>query len=204
MSHVHRLKTTLIRDCRLTVARGLLFILVSCYAERVLADTHGVLLSWDASPSDENIVSYQIYYGGMSGTYTNFQSVYDPSAAVVLGLEENATYYFAVKSVDYFGNTSDFSDEVSVQVAAPKPVALQTQVYADGDGVPFAMTITGTNSTPTDWELDWSTNLVNWNYVTGDHGIDVFYVSYFSDNSQIFYRLVDDYTPLFNNPNTGL
>ena len=160
-------------------------------AGNVFGATRGVVLTWDAPAGTNTIAEYHVFYGTKSGIYTNSVIAYDPNGLVIQNLQGDTTYYFAVMAIDTDGNSSALSGEASLTLLTPKPVQLQMQVYADDNGVPFAMTITGTNTTTTDWELDSSPDLVNWTYVTGDHGVDIYWEAYFSDADQMFYRLVD-------------
>ena len=160
-------------------------------AGNIFGATRGVVLAWDAPTGTNTIAAYHVFYGTKSGVYTNSVTAYDPSGLVIQNLQGDTTYYFAVMAIDTDGNSSALSAEASLLLLTPKPVKLETQVYTDGNGVPFAMTITGTNTTTTDWEIDYSSDLINWNYLTGDHGTDVYALVYFSDADRMFYRLVD-------------
>jgi|SRR5450756_1383269 len=171
--------------------RTFLFFLLSL-GGTAFGGVHTVWLGWDQSPPDENVMGYVVQYGTTHGLYTNIDLSIYPDGDLLTGLQEGATYYFVVYAIDAEGNTSPLSQELVYTVPIPEPVNLQTQVYPDGNGVPFAMTITGTNSILTDWELDSSPDLVNWTYVTGDHGIDIYQIVYFTDATQMFYRLLDN------------
>ncbi len=72
-------------------------------------------LFWDANP-DPSVVGYNIYYGGVSGVYTNMVSVSSATNTVISGLTEGQTYYFVVTDYDSFGDESPFSNEVSYLV----------------------------------------------------------------------------------------
>ena len=175
---------------RRPVMLAVLAFLLTC-AGQVYGVTRGVVLTWDPPAAPEaTIAEYHVFYGTQSGIYTNSLTAYDP-ALVIPGLAGDTTYYFAVMAIDTDGHSSSISDEASIFLEVPKPVELATEVYADDNGVPYAMTISGSNSTTTDWELDYSTNLVDWTYLTGDHGIDVYTVVYFGNADRMFYRLVD-------------
>jgi hypothetical protein len=51
-------------------------------------------LAW--SPSlDTNVVGYNIYYGGLSGNYTNKINAGKGTNITISGLVAGATYYFA-------------------------------------------------------------------------------------------------------------
>jgi hypothetical protein len=85
-----------------------------------------VTLLWDPSP-DTNVANYNIYYGGASGNYTNEISFGDVTSAVVSGLSDGATYFFAATSVDSSGDESDFSNEIFYSVPGP-PVLLTSNL----------------------------------------------------------------------------
>ena len=159
-------------------------------AGNVFGANRGVVLTW-AGPPNVTIAAYHVFYGTKSGIYTNSVTAYDSNGLVIQDLQGDTTYYFAVMAIDTDGHNSSLSTEASLRLLNPKPVRLETEVYADGDGVPFAMTIAGTNTTTTDWEIDYSPDLINWTYLTGDHGVDVYALVYFEDADQMFYRLVD-------------
>jgi Bacterial Ig domain/Fibronectin type III domain len=74
-----------------------------------------VTLAWNPS-TDTNVVGYNIYFGGASETYTNKISVATGTNAVVSGLVEGATYYFAATAYDSTGMESPFSNEASYSV----------------------------------------------------------------------------------------
>lgn len=63
----------------------------------------------------EDLAGYKLYYGISSNALTNVITINNPglSVYVVEGLAVNATYYFAVKAIDFSGNESIFSNIVS-------------------------------------------------------------------------------------------
>jgi len=160
-------------------------------AGNVFGATRGVVLTWDPPIGTNTIAQYHVFYGTKSGVYTNAVTANDANGLVIQNLQGDTTYYFAVMATDTDGNSSALSAEASLLLLTPKPVKLETEVYTDGNGVPFAMTITGTNTTTTDWEIDYSQDLKNWTYLTGDHGTDVYALVYFAYADRMFYRLVD-------------
>ncbi len=72
-------------------------------------------LFWGANP-DPSVVGYNIYYGGASGVYTNMVSIGNATNAIISGLAEGQTYYFAVTDYDSFGDESPFSNEITYLV----------------------------------------------------------------------------------------
>ena len=102
------------------------------FAQIPTASASTVTLAWDPS-ADTNVSSYNIYYGGASGSYTNEISAGDITSAVVSGLSEGATYFFAATAVDSTGDESDFSNEISYSVPGPPILSatnLSSSIYA--------------------------------------------------------------------------
>jgi hypothetical protein len=85
--------------------------------------TGTVTLAWDPSPGTNTIASYNLYYGGASGTYANVVSAGTNTTVSISNLVEGATYYFAATAVDTDGLESDYSTEVSALI----PVKLTNQ-----------------------------------------------------------------------------
>jgi hypothetical protein len=74
-----------------------------------------VTLAWEPS-TDPNVVGYNVYFGGVSETYTNKISAGDATSAVISNLIPGATYYFAATAYDSTGLESPFSNEASYVV----------------------------------------------------------------------------------------
>ncbi|MFQ5602113.1 MAG: fibronectin type III domain-containing protein [bacterium] len=80
-------------------------------------NTGSVQLSWD--PNQENdLAGYIIYYGQASQNYSSTVQVGNQTSHRVSGLEVGRRYYFAVTAVDFSGNESLFSNEVSAVIPA--------------------------------------------------------------------------------------
>ena len=98
-----------------------------CYAKK------NVILSW--SPNKDPIVAgFNIYYGGISGVYTNKTSI-SVTASTSLNISNllmGNTYYFAASTYSDAGAESALSSEISYTV--PMPMPLSVQVF--GHGVP--------------------------------------------------------------------
>ncbi|HEX4349693.1 MAG TPA: fibronectin type III domain-containing protein, partial [Verrucomicrobiae bacterium] len=69
-------------------------------------------LSWVAS-SDPSVAGYNIYYGSTSRGYTNMVAVGNVTNAMIPGLAQNTTYFFAAKARNSTGTQSAFSNEAA-------------------------------------------------------------------------------------------
>jgi hypothetical protein len=154
------------------------------------AGTQSVWLGWDGAPPEDNIIEHHVFYGTKSGQYTNSDTSYYYDGDYISGLEEGETYFFAVTAVDADGKSSPISAEVSYTVPMPPAVPLQSEIYYDGDGVAYGMAILGSWISPTDWEMDYSTDLLNWSPWQSGHGTDCYTYVDFSWGDQYFFRLV--------------
>jgi hypothetical protein len=99
-----------------------------------------VTLSWDPSP-DPSVVSYNVYYGVVSGAYTNVASAGAATILTISNLFDGVTYYFAATALDNFGLESDFSNEVSYRVPSRCTMVLANLTQAF-DGSPKQPTVT--------------------------------------------------------------
>ena len=136
----------------------LLVLLVAGAQLRVLAQGDSVVLDW--SPSvDTNVTGYNIYYGGVSGNYTNKVVLGNVTTATITGLTPGATYYFAATSTGAGGSESPFSNQTTY--AAPLPVVL-TMSTVQTQGVATAISITAPGTVSGQWRIDQSSDLVNW------------------------------------------
>ena len=70
-----------------------------------------VTLAWNASSGP--VRGYRVYYGSASRNYTNNLNVGNTTTYTVAGLQDDKTYFFAVKAYDNAGNQSNFSNEVN-------------------------------------------------------------------------------------------
>ena len=76
-----------------------------------------VTLQWSPSMTS-GVASYNVYYGGASGAYTNKVSGITTTNATVTGLVNGVTYYFAVTTFNTSGVESKDSAEISYLVPA--------------------------------------------------------------------------------------
>ena len=66
-------------------------------------------LVWDRNP-EPDIAGYKVYYGRVSGDYTQLVTVTNPRAKI--GVSGSRTTYFAVTAYNTNGVESDLSEEV--------------------------------------------------------------------------------------------
>jgi hypothetical protein len=74
-----------------------------------------VNLRWDAN-SEDDLLGYIVYYGTVAREYRSDIYVGNVTSYVLERLQGGQTWYFAVTALDYSGNESDFSEEVSTFV----------------------------------------------------------------------------------------
>ena len=102
-----------------------------------------VTLAWNRS-TDPTVVSYNVYYGGASGNYTNTLSAGNATNATISGLVKGTTYYFAATTYSSSGVQSPFSNEVSYSVptntVTPPSPGVQFRVTPARQ---FILTVTG-------------------------------------------------------------
>lgn len=79
-----------------------------------------VTLAWNAS-ADPTVVGYHLYFGGVTGNYTNETDVTTNTLATVTGLFTGATYYFTATSYNAAGIESTPAPEVSWTVLPTTP-----------------------------------------------------------------------------------
>ena len=135
------------------------FVLIFAATQfQALGQNQSVVLFW--SPSvDPNVVGYNIYYGTVSGEYTNELVLGNVSTATLTGLTAGTTYYFVATATGTDGVESPFSNETTYTV--PLPATLSLQPVSSAGGV-TAVNITATGAVPSQWMIEESTDLVNW------------------------------------------
>ncbi len=79
-----------------------------------IGDGHSLRVSW-IPRADPDIIGYRIYYGTVSGRYSDtlFVGDYSTSAFILEGLDNGMQYYAAVIGVDLAGNESIARPEIS-------------------------------------------------------------------------------------------
>ena len=102
------------------------------------AGDQSITISWLPSP-EENVVGYEIYYGGRSEEYQGTESSagpspifipyrvegrLDPVSYTLTGLSNDQAYFVSLRAVDKWGQRSDFSQEI---VAFPSDIKSATR-----------------------------------------------------------------------------
>ncbi len=72
-------------------------------------------VSWNAN-TERDLAGYKIYYSQVSSSYTSQIYVGNVVSFRLGGLEEEKQYFFAVTALDFSGNESTFSNEVSTTI----------------------------------------------------------------------------------------
>ena len=117
----------------------------------------------------EDVYAYNIYYGTQRGVYPNSATFYYATNGVISGLAAGTTNYFAVSSIDVYGDESALSNEAAYVVPPPDPIVLKAQTFTDGSGQPY-LEISARAAVNGSWEMDASTDLQNWNYYSSGYG----------------------------------
>ena len=87
------------------------------YPRGYLVQAVDVRLGWNASPSPQ-VTGYELYYGTVSGYYSESVDTGAATTASLSGLQAGQTYYFAALAYDAAGDQSPFSNEVKYAVPA--------------------------------------------------------------------------------------
>jgi hypothetical protein len=69
------------------------------------------VVTWDRSPSSD-VAGYVVYYGTQSRQYEYEEDCGDILECKLFSLDDQTTYYIAVRAYDWWGQLSDYSDEV--------------------------------------------------------------------------------------------
>lgn len=146
-------------------------------------------LAWDPSP-DAGVASYKVYYGGVSGVYSNSVSAGPATTATVSGLTAGTTYYFAVTAVDAAGLESGFSAEIAAQASAAPAAIPVVQLQRNAAR---QMQVTATGLAGATYDVLCSSNLVTWTRLSGltnnSSGLSQFTDLSAPTNMPRFYRL---------------
>ncbi len=104
-----------------------------------MVDAANISLQWTAPTTNadgttcDDLAGYKIHYGTTSGTYIEVIDVGNVTAYTVESLADG-TYYFAATAYDTSGNVSDYSNEVSEEIAVSpsSPVDLLIVTIQEG------------------------------------------------------------------------
>lgn len=121
-----------------------------------LPGQYSVSLAWNKSPSP-SVTSYRLYYGGVSGNYTNSVLVGNVTSNTVAGLTGGVTYFFATTAYDAAGMESTFSNEISFTPGNP---TLQIGVLTNRQAV---LKVNGLIAHT--YQILTSTNLTSWSVI---------------------------------------
>jgi hypothetical protein len=160
-------------------------VVVSLSACNVAKAVSSTPLVWNPN-ADPSVAGYNVYYGGVSRNYTNVINAGNSTNAVVDGLVEGKTYYFAVTAYTFDGAESDYSDEFSYIV--PGFLTLTPGATA-GSPMQVRFPVAVGHS----YELQQSTDLVQWTTVWETTGVNNSWVQYnapINGSRAQFYRVV--------------
>ena len=123
-----------------------------------LSTTYSVALAWTPSPST-NTTGCQLYYGSVSGVYTNSIYLGDVTNVTASGLSYGATYYFAVTVLGVGGYESVLSGEISCEQNFPG-AQLQFQGMSGGQSM-----LAGTGQTGHTYDIQATEDCTNWTVI---------------------------------------
>lgn len=124
-----------------------LLAVLSCAGIPSLAPAANLTLAWDAS-TDPTVTGYHLYYGGMTGNYTNMVDAASATSVTVSNLLPGVTYYFAATSYNLAGLESGYSAELGYTVPANVPPTLDpiSDVTVQENSGLVAVNLTGITS----------------------------------------------------------
>jgi hypothetical protein len=146
-----------------------------------------VTLAWNPS-TNPLVAGYNVYYGGVSGSYTNKVKVGNTTNATVSGLLAGLTYYFAASTYSAAGLESPLSGEVAYFV--PNHVLLVIQAIRTL-GLPVSISITTAGPILNVWTLQSSTDLKTWTTVARGTNLSVNVLLPVNGTPLRFFRLVN-------------
>lgn len=95
-----------------------------------------VTLSWDPV-DDADLRTYRIHWGTASQHYEFFADVGTTTTYTLVGLQDDVKYYFVVTAIDFWGNESEFSNEVASSGSQQQPSLPQRFDLGDAYPNPF-------------------------------------------------------------------
>ena len=81
-----------------------------------------VTLAWDPNP-ESDVIGYQLYYGTVSGIYSQNVNVGNATEVVIPGLDSSTTYYAVVTAYNAAGLESFLSEELAFETGPATPPA---------------------------------------------------------------------------------
>ena len=103
----------------ITITLGIIFTLAQ------LSWAATVVLEWDPN-TEPDLLGYRLYQSAVSGQYTkgNYIAEIIPGTKVTYTVEDlsTGTYFWVLTAFDQDNNESDFSNEVSTEIADPEPL----------------------------------------------------------------------------------
>ncbi len=115
------MKIKLFNRPRYQLGRGIFLLAgMTCFLILFPAVVHSadVTLAWDAN-SESDLAGYILYYGTTSGIYTANIDVGNITQHTLTGLQNGATYYFAVTAYNLYDYESIYSKELAYTVGYP-------------------------------------------------------------------------------------
>lgn len=92
-----------------------------------------VTLNWTGS-NDEDLESYAVYRSETAGSYDEPIGTVRSTSFTDTTTETNTTYYYTVAALDYSGNVSEKSNEVSIKVEVPEDIYIDQFDGNDDNG----------------------------------------------------------------------
>jgi hypothetical protein len=168
--------------------RRFLLCLILCSAgweifELPAKATISLNVAWSAIP-DTNVVGYKVYYGTVSGQYTNVIVAGNVTNISISGVHTGNTYYFAATSYNAAGWESDYAAEISFTVPVVSAPLISIALTHGG----FNISVSGTPAST--YVLIASTNMLNWVALATNSAPFVFTDTNSSNFNQRFYQAV--------------
>jgi len=83
-------------------------------------DASDIRLTWNAN-GEPDLAGYTVHWGVTAGSYSASAAGGSETSYTVTGLEDGTTYFFAVSAVDFSGNESGYSSEISATPVSSTP-----------------------------------------------------------------------------------
>jgi hypothetical protein len=136
---------------------GVVVVLTTLFGCCLSKAVINITLDWSAN-SDPSVAGYNVYYGTASRAYSSARDVGTNTQAVVNGLAEGQTYFFAVTAYTYDGFESDYSGEVSYLVPGQLTI---TPGASPSDPMRIRFSVAPGHT----YDVQFSTDMQNWTTV---------------------------------------